>query len=136
MRLNLASRNHIRSKLAACAALRLLADGYDDNRWTNTAKLLELEAHSLWNEGGLEDTSTAEILKRLEEPMLLLSDRKQTLSALVSSVLMEETPEGGYTSEYVWQELFGTGPLERSERWPEIYRLCNEVMELEADVWA
>jgi hypothetical protein len=133
--MNLGTRNHIRNKLAASASLRLLADGYGDDRWMNTAKLLELEAHSLWREGGLDDTSTAEILKRLEEPVLLLTDKQMDLNALVSSVLGAEKV-GEYSSEWVHTALFEEGPIERSERWAEIYRLCNEVMEMEAEVLA
>jgi len=134
--MNLGTRNTIRSKLSACAALRLLADGgYGDNRWLETAKVLETEAHSLWREAGLEDTSTAEILKRLEEPVLLLTDKQMDLNALVSSVLGAEKV-GEYSSEWVHAALFEEGPIERSERWAEIYRLCKEVMEMEAEFLA
>lgn len=84
--MNLGTRNTIRSKLSACAALRL-------------------------------------------------TEKQMDLNALVSSVLGAEKV-GEYSSEWVHAALFEEGPIERSDRWAEIYRLCNEVRKLEAELEA
>jgi len=134
--MNLGTRNTIRSKLSACAALRLLADGgYGDNRWLETAKVLETEAHALWREAGLEDCPTWELLILLDEPLSILRERQRALNVLVSDVMGHARPEK-YPVEYVERELYGTSLIATTERWAEIKALAAEVRELEAELEA
>lgn len=133
--MNLGTRNHIRNKLAACAALRLLADGYEDSRWLETAKVLETEAHSLWREAGMNDCPTWELRLLLDEPLSILRERQHALNVIVSDVMGHARPEK-YPVEYVERELYGTSLIGTTERWAEIKALAAEVRELEAELEA